>query len=95
MIKKLKRGSPLYRSLLRLTKDDLTTPNALMVLRTPAESEFDLPENWVPFRVLNSGGMDMHLLRKESFASEELPPEPDLDADPDDRSVTEEDEVQG
>jgi 16S rRNA (guanine966-N2)-methyltransferase len=95
MIKKLKRGSPLYRSLLRLTKDDLTTPNALMVLRTPTESEFDLPENWVPFRVLNSGGMDMHLLRKESIASEELPPEPDLDADSDDPPVTEEGEAQG
>jgi len=65
MIKSLKRGSVLYRALQRLTKDELTTPNALMVLRTPTESTFDLPEAWVPFRVLTLGSMDMHLLRKE------------------------------
>ena len=71
MIKKLKRGSPLYRSLLRLTRDELTTPNTLMVLRTPTESQFDLPEAWVPFRVLTLGGMEMHLLRKESNSTED------------------------
>lgn len=87
MIKQLKRGSPLYRSLLRLTKEDVTTPNALLVLRTPTESEFDLPENWVPFRVLTMGSMDMHLLRKESIASEELPPDPELDDAPSDQPV--------
>jgi hypothetical protein len=37
----------------------------------------------------------MHLLRKESIATEELPPEPELDADSDDQPVTEEGEVQG
>jgi 16S rRNA (guanine966-N2)-methyltransferase len=68
MIKDLKRGSPLYRSLLRLTRGELTTDNALMVLRTPTESNFDLPEAWLPFRVLSLGSMDMHLLRKQAIA---------------------------
>lgn len=68
MIKSLKRGSVLYKALQRLTKDELTTPNALMVLRTPTESTFDLPEAWVPFRVLTLGSMDMHLLRKEGVS---------------------------
>jgi 16S rRNA (guanine966-N2)-methyltransferase len=79
MIKQLKRGSPLFRSLLRLTRDELTTPNALMVLRTPTESQFDLPDAWVPFRVLTQGGMEMHLLRKEAFSTDESPMETDAD----------------
>lgn len=73
MIKQLKRGSPLFRSLLRLTRDELTTPNALMVLRTPTESQFDLPDAWVPFRVLTQGGMEMHLLRKEKISTDDVP----------------------
>ena len=82
MIKTLKRGSPLYRSLLRLTRDELSTPNALMVVRTPAESSFDLPEAWVPFRVLTLGSMDMHLLRKEGVTTEPVPDEESDDASP-------------
>lgn len=70
MIKQLKRGSPLYRSLLRLARAELSAQNALMVLRTPTESKFDLPEAWVPFRVLTLGGMEMHLLRKEAITTE-------------------------
>lgn len=79
MIKQLKRGSPLFRSLLRLTRDELTTPNALMVLRTPTESQFDLPDAWVPFRVLTQGGMEMHLLRKEAVSTDDTPDEAELD----------------
>ena len=66
MIKSLKRGSELYRSLHRLTRDELSAPNALMILRTPTESSFDLPDEWIPFRVLTVGSMDMHLMRKEA-----------------------------
>ena len=72
MIKTLKRGSVLYRALQRLTKDELTNTGALMVLRTPSESTFDLPEAWVPFRVLTLGSMDIHLLRKEALSTDSL-----------------------
>jgi 16S rRNA G966 N2-methylase RsmD len=65
MVSGLKRGSPLFKSIARLTRDELTPQNALMILRTPTESQFDLPDAWVPFRVLTLGSMDMHLLRKE------------------------------
>lgn len=87
MIKDLKRGSPLYRSLLRLTKNDVTAPNALLMLRTPTESNFDLPENWVPFRVLTMGSMDMHLLRKEAIANDELNSDAEEEDGSDDSSV--------
>jgi 16S rRNA (guanine966-N2)-methyltransferase len=70
MIKQLKRGTPLYRSVQRFSRDEVTAPGALLVVRTPTESQFDLPEAWVPFRVLTLGGMDMHLLRKERPAVE-------------------------
>lgn len=84
MIKQLKRGSPLFRSLLRLTRDELTTPGALMILRTPTESQFDLPDAWVPFRVLTQGGMEMHLLRKEAFSTDDSPMETEADDSVDD-----------
>ncbi len=66
MIKQLKVGSPLYRSLSRLTRDELSIDNALMVLRTPAESQFQIPAAWQPERVVTISGMDMHLLRKRA-----------------------------
>ena len=69
MIKQLKVGSPLYRSLSRLTRDELSINNALLVLRTPADSQFQIPEAWQPERVVTLGGMDMHLLRKQAIAN--------------------------
>ncbi len=67
MIKDLKVGSPLFRSLLRLTRDELSTADALLILRTPAESQFQLPDPWQPLRVITQGSMDMHLLKKTSI----------------------------
>jgi 16S rRNA (guanine966-N2)-methyltransferase len=80
MIQDLKRGSPLYRSLARLTRDELSTPKSLMVMRTPTESQFDLPDAWVPFRVLTQGGMDMHLMWKEQSTEDLVADDVDDDA---------------
>ena len=82
MIKQLKIGSPLYRALARLTRDELSIDNALLVLRTPAESQFHLPEAWQPERVVTLGGMDMHLLRKRATLNpEQLDEEVGSDSD--------------
>jgi len=70
MIDDLKSGSPLYKSLSRLSKDELSTPNALLVLRTPEGSSFQVPENWSTERVISLGSMDMHLFRKSTSRSD-------------------------
>lgn len=65
MIKELKAGFPLYRALTRLARDELTTANALLVLRTPTDSQFQIHEAWRLERVITQGGMEMHLFRKQ------------------------------
>jgi 16S rRNA (guanine966-N2)-methyltransferase len=67
-IKQLKVGSPMYRSLLRLARDELSITNALLVLRTPTESVFEIPNGWQRQRVVSVSGMDMHLFRKQAVA---------------------------
>ena len=71
MIKDLKVGSPLFKSLSRLTRDELSIPNTLLVLRTPTESQFHLPDAWQTERVITLGSMDMHLLRKQHSLNQE------------------------
>ncbi len=71
MIKDLKVGSPLFKSLARLTRDELSIPNTLLVLRTPTESLFHLPDAWQTERVITMGSMDMHLLRKQHSSNQE------------------------
>ena len=71
MIKDLKVGSPLFKSLARLTRDELSIANTLLVLRTPTESLFHVPDAWQTERVITMGSMDMHLLRKQHSSSQE------------------------
>ncbi len=77
MIKTLRVGSPLYKSLVRLTRAEVSIDNTLLVLRTPTESQFHLPDAWQTERVISMGSMDMHLCRKQATASIEP-----LDDDP-------------
>jgi 16S rRNA (guanine966-N2)-methyltransferase len=82
MVKDLKVGSPLYRSLSRLTRDEVSVANTLMVFRTPTESLFHLPEAWQIQQVITLGSMDMHLCRKvPSLVAEPQPDDDTLDAD--------------
>lgn len=65
MIKDLKEGSPLYRALERLSRPELSTDSAMLVLRTPSESRFHLPPAWLLERVVSMGSMDIHILHKQ------------------------------
>lgn len=64
MARDLKAGTPLYRALQRLSKNDVSRPDALLVLRTATETPFDVPMCWMGFQVLTLGSMDIHLYRK-------------------------------
>ena len=57
-------GDSLYRSLERLGRDDVSSPDALFVFRTPERAEFSLPEAWKIESALEISGMTIHLARK-------------------------------
>ena len=62
--KDLHPGKLLYRSLDRLTRPELTSDNALLVVRTPTEAKFIMPLAWETTQVLTIASMDIHLMRK-------------------------------
>lgn len=65
MIEDLHPGSPLFRSLVRLGQPSVTSPTAMLVLRTPRQASFDVPACWKPDRVLKLSTMAIHLFRKQ------------------------------
>ncbi len=73
MIPSLKAGSPLYRSLERLARSTVSADDAMLCLRTPANSEFDLPPTWIIERGLTMSNMDIHLCRLERAPKEGEP----------------------
>lgn len=58
------RGLSIAKSLERLSRDDVTSERAFLVLRGPRETDLVLPEPWQPERTWRSAGMHMHLFRK-------------------------------
>jgi 16S rRNA (guanine966-N2)-methyltransferase len=64
MIDALRAGSPLYRSLERLARPDVTSLEALLLLRTPADAGFEMPTVWQADRRLDIAGMEVHWYRR-------------------------------
>jgi 16S rRNA (guanine966-N2)-methyltransferase len=61
---RLKSGTMLYRSLERLARDEVTSPQALLVFRCAAKTAFEIPAVWQPERRLDYSSMEVHLFRK-------------------------------
>tara|TARA_B100000029_G_scaffold437730_2_gene453116 strand:- start:72 stop:722 length:651 start_codon:yes stop_codon:yes gene_type:complete len=70
MVPKLKDRSPLFRSLSRLARDGTSAPGALLLLRTPARSDFDVPTCWKPEETWTVQEMDVHLFRRQPAISD-------------------------
>jgi 16S rRNA (guanine966-N2)-methyltransferase len=62
--KDLHPGTLLYRSLDRLTRTELSSDNALLVVRTPSDAKFIMPLAWETTQVLSVASMDIHLMQK-------------------------------
>lgn len=56
--------SPLWLSLRRLSRDDTTSPGALLIFRTPERAEFTLPVQWQIDRVIEMSNMQIHIGHK-------------------------------
>lgn len=57
-------GDPLYKSLHRLSREDVSAADALLVFRTPDKAEFALPPPWSIQSTLTFSGMAIHLAQK-------------------------------
>lgn len=66
MVADIAPGSPFYKSLERLAREGITSPQAEMILRTPDRAEFECPPAWERFDVLAISNMEMHRFRKSA-----------------------------
>ena len=60
----IKPGDSLYKSLERLARSDVSSPESLLVFRTPEDAEFTLPEIWNIESRLDVSSMNIHLAHK-------------------------------
>jgi 16S rRNA (guanine966-N2)-methyltransferase len=75
----IKPGDSLYKSLERLARSDVSSPNALMVFRTPDDAEFTLPEAWTIESRLDISSMSLHFVKKPAGESADSPARHELD----------------
>lgn len=64
MLAALKPGSKMFLALERLARPNVSSPEALLVFRTPPEEEVAFPDCWTLAWSLNLSGMDIHVYRK-------------------------------
>ncbi len=60
-------GSPLFKAVQRIARPEFTAPDALLLLRTPENAEFQLPgcwQPWEPLPRLQFASMDVYLYEK-------------------------------
>jgi len=70
---RLKSGTMLYRSLERLARDEVTSPQALLVFRCAAKTTFEIPPVWQSERRLDYSSMEVHLFRKSPVQTNPSP----------------------
>ena len=66
MIPNLVPGTLIYKSLERLSRENVTTPDARFVLRTPENARFECPPVWEFDQKLDISSMEIHLFRKNT-----------------------------
>ena len=64
MVPKIIPGQPLWKSMKRLAKPDVTTEDCTLVLRVPARTDFEIPEEWESEWTISRTGMTIHVCRK-------------------------------
>ncbi|MBA3316415.1 MAG: 16S rRNA (guanine(966)-N(2))-methyltransferase RsmD [Planctomycetaceae bacterium] len=62
----IKPGTPLFKSLERLGRDDVISASGEVVLRVPLRQDVILPDVWHRHELLEMGGMAIHRLRRQS-----------------------------
>ncbi|MEW4487601.1 16S rRNA (guanine(966)-N(2))-methyltransferase RsmD [Thalassoglobus sp. JC818] len=70
MVPYIKAGSPLFNSMRRLARENVTTPDATLVFRVPRRADFEMPSEWEIDWSLTRSGMTIHICTKSETASE-------------------------
>ncbi len=89
MVSQLRVGTMLFKSLDRLARPNVTSDDALVLLRTPEDVEFQLPDSWEIVSELEFRSMTIHWLQKPGRPrsdDEELPGSIELTDLPDEGS---------
>lgn len=66
MVETLAPGRPLYRALERLARPEISSGDALLILRTPEQPTFELPPQWMPRDAWSFSTMEIHLFRRSA-----------------------------
>lgn len=69
MAEDLQPGQPIYRSLERLARTDVSAPDALLVLRVPEYATYELPAAWKTEWQLTMSNMLIDVCRKQPLAA--------------------------
>ena len=90
MIEDLKPGAEIFRVLRQLSREDISVPDARLVLRTPARVEFQMPPMWELERHWPFSRMEVFVYRKKQKEPELS--ESQTSAQPDESSPIDESE---
>lgn len=80
----IRAGTPLFKSLERLARPDVSSDAVELVLRVPQRQSIDLPAAWELGELLSMGGMSIHRLHRTGsldHADDETPDRDELDRD--------------
>ena len=66
MVPSILPGKPLWSSMKRLAKEDITTEDVTLVFRVPKRADFELPEEWKIDWSMTMSGMTVHICEKNS-----------------------------
>lgn len=64
MVEGIVPGKPLYASVERLAKPDVSASDATLVIRTPKHAKFELPNQWTPVWTMEMSGMRIDVCDK-------------------------------
>ena len=67
MIADIVPGASIFKSLERLAREDVSSDNAVLVVRTPKHAQFECPAQWERDRVLDLRTMEVHLFDKTTI----------------------------
>lgn len=70
MVADIVAGSALFKALERLARESVSAENATLLLRTPTQSVFEMPDAWEVERTINYSTMDVHWFRKSVVGDE-------------------------
>lgn len=69
MLKDLKAGSPMFRSLERLARPGVSSDDCILILRVPPRTEAEVPPEWSLQWSLKPAGMEILVFRKTEFVT--------------------------